>query len=134
MTVHSPHITTIQGPSIRNSMIPLPNQTQGCEYSVAADVLAEDPEFFHHVQQFAVEVHFSKKWCKAHEELSSFVTLLELLSEAGLELIEVMVTPCAPSDQASGLVPELESRAKKMRLEEGHCHNYLFARLDSKSA
>lgn len=94
-------------------------------------MLDEDPDFFHHVQQFAVEIHFSKKWCKDKEELHSFVTLLDLLSEAGLELVEIMVTPCAPSDQASGLVPELESRASQMRLNEGHCHNYLFARLDN---
>lgn len=102
--------------------------TQGCEYSLAPDVLSEDPNFFQHVQQFAVEVHFSKKWCTSTEELYSFATLLELLSEVGLELIETMVTPCAAHDQATGLLPELQSRTG-MRLHEGHCHNYLFARL-----
>ena len=102
---------------------------QGCEYSVAADVLQEDPGFFHHVSQFAVEVHYSKKWCRDEQELYSYATLLELLKEAGLELVEAMVTGCAPYDQATGLLPELASR-KALRLDEGHCHNYLFARLD----
>lgn len=101
---------------------------EGCEYSLAADILREDPEFFHHVGQFAVEIHYSQKWVRGKEELYSYATLLELIKEAGLELITAETTKCSQSHQATGLLPELASR-KGLRLNEGHCHNYLFARL-----
>jgi hypothetical protein len=33
---------------------------EGCEYSLARDVLEEDPDFFQHIDQFTVEVHYSR--------------------------------------------------------------------------
>lgn len=37
------------------SLMPTQMDCEGCEYALARDVLAEDPAFFHHVSQFAVE-------------------------------------------------------------------------------
>lgn len=101
---------------------------EGCEYSLAEDVHTDDPDFFNHIGQFTVEVHFSRKWCRSVRELNSFAKLLEMLQHAGLKLVEATVTTCAPEDQATGVLPELASR-KGLRLDEGHCHNYLFARI-----
>jgi len=66
---------------------------EGCEYSLARDVLQEDPKFFDHVGQFAVEVHFSKKWMKGKEELHALASLLQIMKESGLEFIEAKITP-----------------------------------------
>lgn len=100
---------------------------EGCEYALARDVLAEDGQFFTHVSQFTVEVHYSKKWLSTEEALHGLAALLYLLQEAKLELILADITHCAHADEQTGLLPELVARG--MRLEEGHCHNYLFARL-----
>jgi hypothetical protein len=100
---------------------------EGCEYSIARDVAAEDPDFFSHVQQFGIEIHYSKKWLKGAAELSALANLLHLLRSAGLELVSYDITTCAPEDQATGLVAALQDIG--LRLGEGHCHNYLFARV-----
>lgn len=103
---------------------------EGCEYSLAADVLAEDPSFFSRVDQLAIEVHWSRAWLKSRAELQAIACLLELLEDAGLKLMHADLTPCAPADMATGLLPELQEYmgvlfAPKPDL---HCHNYLFAR------
>lgn len=106
---------------------------EGCEYSLARDILAQEPDFFHHVDQFAVEVHYSKTWMKSTVYLYALAALVQLLEEAGLELIHFQISGCAPARQATGLVPELEMvkliDAIRKNGRELHCHNYLFARL-----
>jgi hypothetical protein len=107
---------------------------EGCEYSLARDILEHDLDFFHHVDQFAVEVHYSKLWLKNKVHLYAFAALISLLEEAGLELIHFGLGGCAPSDQASGLIPELSmvhlvKSVVRSNGQELHCHNYLFARV-----
>eukprot|EP00775_Hariotina_reticulata_P000977 gene977-1305_t len=65
---------------------------EGCEYSLARDILQEDPTFFDHIGQFAVEVHYSKLWMKGKEELYGMASLLQLLRASGMQLIESRVT------------------------------------------
>jgi hypothetical protein len=43
--------------------------TKGCEYSLARDILAEDPTFLHRVDQFSFEAHVSKQWLDSAEAL-----------------------------------------------------------------
>lgn len=103
---------------------------EGCEYSIAADILAEDPDFFHAVRQFAVEVHWSRVWVKSTTEMYGFASMLDLLEEAGFQLMHADLTTCGPADQQTGLLPELEPLFPL--LFEGsptHCHNYLFAKV-----
>lgn len=103
---------------------------EGCEYALARDILQHDPAFFHHVDQFAVEVHYSKIWLKGRAHLHGLAALMELLEDAGLELVHALIGSCSPIDQATGVVSEL----KDLKLFEAggkdrHCHNYLFARV-----
>jgi hypothetical protein len=100
---------------------------EGCEYALAGDILREDRQFFHHIDQFSVEIHYSRVWLNSTEELYSLATLLHLLKEADMQLIHVDITHCGPWDEAKGLLPDVESRG--LLLKDGHCHNYLFARL-----
>jgi hypothetical protein len=57
---------------------------EGCEYSLAGDVLAEDPTFFSRVDQLAIEGQWSRVWMKSKSELFATARLLELLADAGL--------------------------------------------------
>jgi hypothetical protein len=100
---------------------------EGCEYSLASDILEEDPQFFSRVDQFAVEVHYSRKWLKGSAELFSFASLLELLQEAGLVLAHSYEARCNPKDQATGVDPRIPFGSVKQ--QNRHCHNYLFARV-----
>jgi hypothetical protein len=106
---------------------------EGCEYSLARDVLEHDPDFFTHVGQFAVEVHYSRRWLKNKMHLHSFASLLELLEDAGMDLVHFEIGGCAPEAHATGVIPELEStkliEAVRINGRDAHCHNYLFARV-----
>jgi hypothetical protein len=101
---------------------------EGCEYSLARDVLAEDPDFFGRIDNFVVEIHYSKRWIKSVDYLHSLAALLHLLEDAGLELIHFELSGCSPQARATGLIPELAS-SKLGRFLHLPCHNYLFARL-----
>lgn len=101
---------------------------EGCECSLARDILAEDPTFFHRVGQFAMEAHYSKRWITGNEELHALSALLELVAEAGMSLVSAQIAHCESRDEATGLLPELLARPG-LKLGDGHCHNYLFARL-----
>ncbi|EFJ52311.1 hypothetical protein VOLCADRAFT_115955 [Volvox carteri f. nagariensis] len=100
---------------------------EGCEYSIARDVLAEDPQFFNHVQQFAVEIHIAKKWIWSRNHTLNLGHLYTLLDAAGLALRHASLTPCNRRHEASGCDETL--------LELGYpcwdgimCQNLLFAR------
>jgi hypothetical protein len=107
---------------------------EGCEYSLARDVLEQDPDFFKHVDQFAVEVHYSKRWMKTKNHLHALAALIELLENAGMDLVHFEAGGCSPEAQATGIIPEVETLEliKSVRRPDGrdlHCHNYLFARV-----
>lgn len=103
---------------------------EGCEYALARDILEDDPVFSRHVDQFAVEVHYSKIWLKDNRHLQGLAALMELLEDAGLQLVHVLIESCSSTDQASVVLSEL----KRLKLFDAvgtdqHCHNYLFARV-----
>lgn len=103
---------------------------EGCEYALARDALTDDPDFFRHVDQFAVEVHYSRMFLKTKLHLHSFAALLEMLEDAGLVLIEFEVSGCGPAARATGVIPELLTTQLYQSVgTDRHCHNYLFARL-----
>lgn len=100
---------------------------EGCEYSLARDVLSEDPTFFHKIGQFAFEIHVSKVWIATVEEIYALGKLFELLYDAGLHLAHASVGGCASYDEAPGCLKELIEIG--MPCGQGKsCHNYLFGR------
>lgn len=107
---------------------------EGCEYAIARDVLELDPDFFHLVDQFVVEVHYSRRWIKSVEYLRAYAGLITLLEEAGMELVHFEIGGCSSEAHATGILPELArlrlSATLKYKENDLHCHNYLFARVD----
>lgn len=106
---------------------------EGCEYALARDILEEDPKFFTHVDQFAVEVHYSRRWLKDKAHLHALAALVELLEDAGLDLIHYELSGCSPEAHATGIISELKNlqfiKAVRPFGRDLHCHNYLFARV-----
>jgi len=100
---------------------------EGCEYAIARDVLAEDPELFKRVGQFAIEIHISKKWIQSMEHLLNLGKLFVLLEDAGLSLITAELTTCLDVDEAPGCHEKLLEL--NFPCSQHHmCQNYLFAR------
>lgn len=100
---------------------------EGCEYSLGEDIMTEDPDFFSHVDQFAVEVHVSRRWLNSVDTLWSLGTLFQVLETAGHELQQATITSCNPTDEELGCLSQL----KEMGYPCGgnrSCHNYLFAK------
>jgi len=105
---------------------------EGCEYALATDVLNDDPDFFHHVGQFVVEVHHDKRFMKTLNHLAEYERLLGLLSDANLELQQVTFTGCGenknggdPEKIHHACLPELEAAGYHCAV---NCVNMIFAR------
>lgn len=103
---------------------------EGCEYSLATDVLLEDPEFFHRIDQVAMEVHWSRTWLASKDHMYAMASLFDLLEEAGLQLMSASLTSCGPFTTNAGLLPELQEYMTSLFVDgpKLYCHNYLFAR------
>ena len=125
-------VTTVPGLRswLRHSYISvLKMDCEGCEYSVARDVLLEDPNFWSRVDQFAVEVHLARTWIKSDDHILHLGALILQLGYAGLELVHASVGGCAEADEAMGCHPLLP---QSMTCGPGRmCQNYLFARRHS---
>ena len=100
---------------------------EGCEYSLGEDIALEDPAFFTHVDQFAVEVHVSKHWLETQNALYSLGLLFYFLEEAGLRLQHAEILGCDPKKERIGCMDELVEMDYPCGLGKS-CHNYLFAR------
>jgi len=100
---------------------------EGCEYSLGEDIALEDPAFFTHVDQFAVEVHVSKHWLETQNALYSLGLLFYFLEEAGLRLQHAEILGCDPKKERTGCMDELVEMGYPCGLGKS-CHNYLFAR------
>jgi len=103
---------------------------EGCEYALAEDILQEDPTFFDHVEQFAVEIHVSRVFMTSPKHGLNLGRLFLLLERSGLQLIEALLGPCGPPHETSGCTAEL--------VESGYpcgpnlmCQNLLFARIQN---
>jgi hypothetical protein len=102
---------------------------EGYEYSLGEDIALEDPSFFTHVDQFAVEIHVSKNWLETQDALYSLGLLYYFLEEAGLKLQHAEILGCDPLKESIGCMDELTEMGDPCGLGKS-CHNYLFARED----
>eukprot|EP00543_Licmophora_paradoxa_P001148 CAMPEP_0202447372 /NCGR_PEP_ID=MMETSP1360-20130828/6140_1 /ASSEMBLY_ACC=CAM_ASM_000848 /TAXON_ID=515479 /ORGANISM="Licmophora paradoxa, Strain CCMP2313" /LENGTH=288 /DNA_ID=CAMNT_0049064443 /DNA_START=170 /DNA_END=1036 /DNA_ORIENTATION=- len=105
---------------------------EGCEYSLARDALAEDPLFFHSVEQFTFEVHLNTPWVNNTETFYYYAQLFKMLYEAGLDVMSTSIRRCGPDKEAlppfaaleelnyPGQVRDFEARRS--------CQEYLFAK------
>jgi len=72
---------------------------EGCEFAVTRDVLLEEPNFFHSVDQFAFEAHLNILWLHDVEQLYYYAMLFKLLREAGLVLAGSKIGCCGPNER-----------------------------------
>jgi hypothetical protein len=82
------------------------------------------------VDQFAVEVHWSRMWMKSKAKMYALASLFELLEHAGLKLMHANLTPCGGFAARTGLLPELKDYMSVLFAPgpQVRCQNYLFAR------
>mmetsp|Transcript_17892 Transcript_17892/g.30448 ORF Transcript_17892/g.30448 Transcript_17892/m.30448 type:complete len:327 (-) Transcript_17892:353-1333(-) len=110
---------------------------EGCEYSLPRDILAEDPSFFHSVDQFTFEVHLNKLWLDDMESFYYFAMLFKLLHEAGLELMGSSIGGCGwDKEETESFQPLVDvgfpGQGVPKLYRRRSCHEYLFARVPNK--
>eukprot|EP00977_Amphora_coffeiformis_P016741 scaffold5278_cov128-Amphora_coffeaeformis.AAC.7 len=99
----------------------------GCEYSLARDIIVEDPDFLYRVDQLSLEVHVSKEWLNNNESLYYFALIFKMLQDAGLKLQTSLIASCSKYHEAAGCMDELKSISYPCGIKRS-CHDYLFAR------
>lgn len=108
------------------------------EYSVARDILLEEPDFFHHVDQFTFEVHLNKNWVDDIETFYYLALLFKLLHEADLVVMGVAIKTCGRPNERAGAIQEFIDMGYPV-VGDGElkgrrsCHEYLFARVQNES-
>jgi len=112
---------------------------EGCEVSMARDILAEDPSFLDKVGQISIETHATRTWVNSTEELYYYALMFPLLEDAGFKLIWTSVFGCGKYEH-DGCMPEM---SEKMNMTCGNrrrsaanyvpigwsCHDWLWARI-----
>lgn len=112
---------------------------EGCEVSMARDILAEDPSFLDRVGQISIETHATRTWVNTTEELYYYALQFPLLEDAGFKLIWSSVFGCGKYEH-DGCMPEMEGkmgmscgnrpRNKVNKVPIGwSCHDWLWARV-----
>lgn len=96
---------------------------EGCEYALARDIVRDDPTFFDHVDQFAVEIHLAKEWLKDKATVYYYGILIKKLAESGFRLHHTQRASCAPEHTKTGCVVDFLCK------DSNRCHNYLFAKV-----
>lgn len=97
---------------------------EGCEYALAPDILADDPDFFLSVLQFNFEVHLPLSFAGRDEDVYNLGRLFRLIYLSGMRLVHVDEGKCGPADQAQGCLPLLATAG--VPCVPG-CRSYLFA-------
>jgi hypothetical protein len=108
---------------------------EGCEFSIARDVLKEEPDFFHHVDQFTFEVHLNTHWLNDTESFYYMALMYKLLDEAGLKVMGTSIGGCGWEVEAHPSMQELRdigypNAGAKRVFGRRSCHEYLFARVN----
>lgn len=97
---------------------------EGCEYSLASDILADDPNFFQGILQFNFEIHLPRSFARTDKDVYNLGRLFRLIYDSGMRLVDVDDGACGPQDQKLGCHPLLAS--VNFPCEPG-CRSYLFA-------
>ena len=101
---------------------------EGCEYSLARDVLAEDPLFFHRVGQFEFEAHVNTDFMTTERHAIWYGELFHLLEQAGMKLIKFCVAACSGNQECPQLLLDAGYPCSKDHVHK--CHMFTFARKD----
>ncbi len=80
---------------------------EGCEISLARDILREDPDFLKRVDQISIETHMTKTWITTREHVYYFGMLLILLEEAGFLMEWSSVFGCSKRHEVTGCIEDV---------------------------
>jgi len=80
---------------------------EGCELALARDILREDPDFLHRVDQINIETHVTKAWMNTREDTYYFGLMFALMEEAGYVMEWSSVFGCAKRHEIQGCMPEI---------------------------
>jgi hypothetical protein len=138
---------TIAKKQLNQTLSLLKMDCEGCEYALASNILKDDPKFLHNVNQFVLETHVDNRFMKTAEHLYQYDRLLQLIDEAGLELMDARMTGCGEDMEWRGMRPPLSGPIRKVSEVQGlvhekclkeltdagyecslNCQNFLFAR------
>ena len=75
---------------------------EGCEYSLANDILEDDPNFFQYVLQFNIEIHLPLSFATKSADIYGFGRLIRLIYLANMSLVHVDNARCGPKDRDLG--------------------------------
>jgi len=100
---------------------------EGCEYSLAKDILQSDPRFFDRIFQFNIEVHTPRVYMTKNEHAYDLGRLYRLLNLAGMRLQHADNAYCAQHELRKGFQPLLKNST--FDCYPG-CQSFLFARPD----
>lgn len=99
---------------------------EGAEFALAEDVRDEDPDFWSHIDQFAVEIHIHKNLMKSARHVYNYALLLQQLRFAGLQLTHSSLVSCG-DDEFTGCPIELTETGYPCNRGQ-MCQNFLFSR------
>lgn len=100
---------------------------EGCEYSIAKDILENDPDFFNFVDQFTIEIHVTNAFVLSHTHLHNYALLYKLLRDKGFRLAGGELTSCG-AKEAPGC-PEYLKRMGYPCNRDNMCQNFLFSKV-----
>ena len=95
---------------------------EGCEYALARDGEAEEPDFFTHIDQMNIEFHMHRSFLSSTEQLQHLDRLLLQLRTARLHLAHVDPTSCG---RGLDCMHELTALGFPCEMD---CASFLFAR------
>ena len=109
---------------------------ESCEYSLARDILLEEPMFFHSVDQFTFEAHLNTLWLKDEEQFYYYAVLFKLLHDAGLVLAGSSIGGCGWDSETGEVMDAMREigypgPGEEKLYSRRSCHGYLFARIPS---
>ena len=79
---------------------------EGCEVTLARDILREDPHYLFHVDQISIEAHVTRVWVDSREHVYYFGLMFALLEEAGFVMEWSSVFGCSKRHETPGCMPE----------------------------
>ncbi len=97
---------------------------EGCEYSLAHDILRDDPFFFHNVLQFNIEIHIPILFASNSQLVYDLGRLFRLIYLSGMSLVHVDGGHCSPDVEKEGCDKALNNI--KFPCIPG-CQSYLFS-------
>jgi hypothetical protein len=116
-------VPTLRKKKFDHPLFALKMDCEGCEYSLAQDIIREDPNFFARVLQFNVEVHLPQAIVQTDQHVYDLGRLIRLIYLSGMELVHFDHGMCNPKEMVAGchkLLRDIQFPCHRS------CRSYLF--------